>query len=572
MAAFLLALVLLCFRPPSVGAARDEAAGQNYSDVLQYISDGWTTLTRSTSDCNSVVDPKFPERSVLYLPADFPEPPTLIELQKTCSVRVEHLPAVIHHVNDLDTSKLQPGLLYLPNSYVVPGGMFNEMYGWDSYFIIRGLLQDGRLDLARGMVDNFFFEIAHYGDILNSNRTYHLTRSQPPFLTAMVRAVYEADAAQGHRDHAWLERAYANALTDYRFWTRAPHLAGETGLSRYYDLGEGPVPEVGAETETYYRSAVSYFLAHPTEADGYMVKSEGHAEAALTLGPAYSVWVCNESAAPPAAGATAPEGCDTVETLHLSRDFFKGDRSVRESGFDISFRFGPFAAATHHYAAVCLNSLLYKTELDLAWMSRELGHPQDVAEWEGRARARRAKVNQYLWNPGQGLYFDYDFEKGKQSSYVYATTFYPLWAGLASADQARAVAGHFRMFDEPGGIVTSREKTGAQWDYPYGWAPLQLIAVEGLRRYGDTQDADLASRQFLSMVAENFRRDKTIKEKYNVVTRSSETQVAVGYPKNQVGFGWTNGAFVTLLHEISAHAALATPTSGGHPRGTQSAR
>jgi alpha,alpha-trehalase len=116
------------------------------------------------------------------------------------------------------------------------------MYGWDSYFIIRGLVRDKRLDLAQGMVENFFFEIEHYGAVLNANRTYYLTRSQPPFLTSMVLAVYEAQKAAGHEDRAWLEKAYGYAARDYSLWTREPHLAGSTGLSRYYDFGSGPAP------------------------------------------------------------------------------------------------------------------------------------------------------------------------------------------------------------------------------------------------------------------------------------------------------------------------------------------
>ena len=130
---------------------------------------------------------------MLYLPAGFAEPAAVQKLTADCNVRVEHLPMEIHRLGEIDTSKIQPhGLLYLENKYVVPGGRFNEMYGWDSYFIIRGLLQAGRVELARGMVDNFFFEIEHYGAMLNANRTYYLTRSQPPFLSSMFVDVYQA--------------------------------------------------------------------------------------------------------------------------------------------------------------------------------------------------------------------------------------------------------------------------------------------------------------------------------------------------------------------------------------------
>ena len=134
------------------------------------------------SDCHSLVDPKVKSAPVLYLPKDLPMPKDVAALPAKCGVHVERLPVRIRHFGQIRRGEIAAsGLLYLPNPYVVPGGRFNEMYGWDSYFIILGLVRAGRLDLARGMVDNFFFEIEHYGTILNANRAYYLTRSQPPF-------------------------------------------------------------------------------------------------------------------------------------------------------------------------------------------------------------------------------------------------------------------------------------------------------------------------------------------------------------------------------------------------------
>src|SRR5947199_6998367 len=179
------------FAPASL--AQDAAAKEaGLRQIRSYIAAGWDTLTRSLNDCKVIVDPKLAAASVLYLPADFDAPADVQEMQKRCNVQVKHLPQVIHKLGEVDTSDLEPpGLLYLNNKYVVPGGRFNEMYGWDSYFIVRGLVEDQRLELARGMVENFFFEIEHYGAVLNANRTYYLTRSQPPFLTSMIFAVYE---------------------------------------------------------------------------------------------------------------------------------------------------------------------------------------------------------------------------------------------------------------------------------------------------------------------------------------------------------------------------------------------
>ena len=167
---------------------------QELQAILQYISASWSVLSRSTASCEAVVDPKLTDASILYLPVDLAMPAALQKLPQDCHVRVERLPRVISAPGQVTGNGVRPpGLLFLQNPYVVPGGRFNEMYGWDSYFIIRGLLREGKVELARGMVENFFFEIEHYGAVLNANRTYYLTRSQPPFLSSMIIAVYEAE-------------------------------------------------------------------------------------------------------------------------------------------------------------------------------------------------------------------------------------------------------------------------------------------------------------------------------------------------------------------------------------------
>lgn len=541
--AFGLLLVCLLTIASPAQQTRPASTGGGLADIRHYISSGWDVLTRSMTQCDSIVDPKVATSPVLYLPAGFEIPASVQKLQSNCKVDVEHLPSVIHGPGEVDTSKINPpGLLFLENRYVVPGGRFNEMYGWDSYFIIAGLLRDGRTDLARGMVENFFFEIEHYGTFLNANRTYYLTRSQPPFLSSMIMAVYEAEKASGHVDRDWLEKAYGYASRDYQMWNREPHLAGSTGLSRYYDFGDGPVAE-GLQDETgHYKSVASYFINHPEAAHGELVEAKPGERNPDAIGFGFQLQLCE----------TTQTGtkCDPVKTLSLSRDFYKGDRSMRESGFDISFRFGPFGDHTHHYAPVCLNSLLYKTEKDLEEISNILGKNDDANQWKQRAEARRERINKYLWDSTRGMFFDYDFEAQNRSAYEYVTTFYPLWAGIATPDQAKAVVKNLKIFEQPGGLAMSHTESEGQWDYPYGWAPTQLLAIEGLRRYGFNADADRVAYKFLSTVAENFRRDGTIREKYNVVTRSSETQVGVGYHMNVVGFGWTNGVFLELLHDL----------------------
>jgi alpha,alpha-trehalase len=534
--------LVLCLLASSLWApAADSAAG--LGPIKSYISSSWDVLTRSMTRCDSIGDPKLAAPSVLYLPADHPTPASVQKLQSDCKVEVEHLPIVIHHPGEVDVSKIHPhGLLFLENPYVVPGGRFNEMYGWDSYFIIVGLLRDGRIDLARGMVENFFFEIEHYGTVLNANRTYFLTRSQPPFLSSMILDVYDAQKASSHEDRAWLEKAYGYASHDYENWVHDPHLAGSTGLSRYYDFGDGPAPEGLQDEAGYYRGVVGYYLAHPDAADHHIVEIKPGEANPDAVGFTFALQLCETT--------EAGSRCDPLKTLSLTRDFYKGDRSMRESGFDISFRFGPYSADTHRYAPVCLNSLLYKTEKDLEQMSVLLGKKSEAEKWRQRAEQRKQRINQYLWNAQRGLFVDYNFETKRQSSYEYITTFYPLWAGLATPQQAKALARNLSIFEHDGGLAMSRHETGGQWDLPYGWAPVHLLAVKGLRRYGFNADANRISYKFLSTVAENFRRDGTIREKYNVVTRSSETHVAAGYKSNVVGFGWTNGVFLEFLHDL----------------------
>jgi len=533
----------------SGNAFGQSADGKGLQPVLGYISSGWDTLTRSMTECKSVVDPKIKVPPVLYLPAGFAEPAAVQKLAADCNVRVEHLPFEIHRLGEIDTSKIQPhGLLYLPDQYVVPGGRFNEMYGWDSYFIIRGLLRAGRVELARGMVNNFFFEIEHYGAMLNANRTYYLTRSQPPFLSSMFVDVYGAMKNEDVKktsaaNQAWLERAYTDLNKDYEMWTRAPHLAGDTGLSRYYDFGEGPPAEAVQDESGFYRKVAQYFFMHPGEADSYIVDTSVE-PAQPVAGAIYALQVCDVST------TMAQAGCEKARQFKLSADYYKGDRSMRESGFDVSFRFGPFGSGTHHYAPVCLNSLLDKTEKDLEQISRWLGHIADAEKWSARAEARKKLITRYLWNAERGLFFDYNVETNRMSNYKYASTFYPLWAGLATPEQAKAVAGNLKDFEQPGGLPMSTTDPGTQWDLPYGWGNIEMIGVEALRRYGYNADADRISYEFLSTVAENFKRDGNIREKYNVVTKSSEAHVALGYEMNVVGFGWTNAAFLELLHGL----------------------
>jgi alpha,alpha-trehalase len=384
--------------------------------------------------------------------------------------------------------------------------------------------------------------------MLNANRTYYLTRSQPPFVSSMFVDVYEVLQKQGgtkdkQADRAWLERAYKDLDHDYQMWTHEPHLAGQTGLSRYYDFGDGPPQEAVKDETGFYRKVSQYFFFHPDQADSYVYENRPEAKDSIA-GAAYSLEVCDT------AKTMARPACEPAREFKLSKDYYKGDRSMRESGFDVSFRFGPFGSATHHYAPVCLNSLLYKTEKDMQQISRWMGRDDDEKKWSKRADERKKLIGQYLWNEQQKTFFDFNFDTAKGSTYRYATMFYPLWAGVATPEQAQGVVASLKGFEQPGGLPMSTFDSGAQWDLPYGWGNIEMITIDALRKYGYNADADRISFNFLSTVADNFRRDGNIREKYNVVTRSSEAHVELGYEMNVVGFGWTNAAFIELLHGL----------------------
>ncbi|HEX6880299.1 MAG TPA: trehalase family glycosidase [Terriglobales bacterium] len=522
----------------------------NVSDVTTYIDKAWDTLSRSLDKCETVIDRRTPEHSLLYLPAGFPEPPEVKELSTRCKLPVEHLPQPITAPGTLDSTKLQrQGVLYLPNPYVVPGGFFNEMYGWDSYFIIVGLLRSGRVKMAQGMVENFFFEIDHYGSILNANRTYFLTRSQPPFLGTEVLDVYNALSDPAAK-RAWLEKSYPYLEKDHKLWITGEHLAGDTGLSRYFDFGQGPVPEISEMHDPYYREVFTYIQG--SEDRKKYLREADKPEGSELIGPSFTFEACEQDQA----------GCLKSPVMRFTADYYKGDRAMRESGFDISFRFGAFSGSTHHYAPVCLNSLLYKEETDIAKIATLLGKTQEAKQWTERAEKRKELMNRYFWDASRGMFFDYNFMTKQRSTYDYITTFYPLWAGLATPQQAKAVIANMKVFERKGGLMMSPYETGVQWDAPYGWAPTQYVAIEGIRRYGAKAEADHAAREWVSTVTLNFRREGTIHEKYNLETQGADAVVTAGYKENLVGFGWTNGVTLEFIHDLGLDKPKAKAASG----------
>jgi alpha,alpha-trehalase len=539
-----LSLLLLSFHSLAAGGATTSSAGPSSADkakIRAYISTSWSTLSRSMSNCASVVDPKVTTPPVLYLPSGMDVPPSVTAMQQQCKVEVRSLPRKITHMGDVTVADVpREGLLYLPHPYVVPGGRFNEMYGWDSYFIVLGLIADHRTDLVRDVIENFFFEIENYGSILNANRTYYLTRSQPPFLTSMVRELYEHPASHPV-SKAWLARAYDYAKQDYNVWITAPHLAGDTGLARYSDAGSGPVPEM-ADDSTYYPDVIRWLLDHPSVHTGYLLDAPDDPNPAQAA--ELTRTSCDISTSHVCAAAH-------VDGHRLTAAFYHGDRAMRESGFDPSFRFGPFSGSTDHYAPACLNSLLYKYEQDMAHFATLLNRRNEAAEWSRRAAARKSAINKYLWDSKSGMFYDYDFVSQRPSNYSYITAFYPLWAGLATPAQAAALRLHLPLMERAGGIAMSDFDSGTQWDLPFGWAPTSWITVKGLAQYGFTGDAERIAAKFSGTIVDNFLRDGTIREKYDVVSGSANVAVATGYKSNVVGFGWTNGVYLQMSNLLA---------------------
>lgn len=438
--------------------------------------------------------------------------------------------------------------------YVVPGGRFNELYCWDSYFIVLGLLQDHRNDLARGMADNLLYEIQYYGKIPNANRTYYLTRSQPPFLTSIIRAVYDS----GTVNKGWLAAALKIAASEYQnVWLGKDRLVkiGHSELSRYYDSGNGPCPEV---EPGHYDEKIQPWRDQ--------VKPE-NPDLPLTPYRFLNEYLfAGKYADLKAAGMTLDQ-------------FFKHDRAVRESGHDTTHRFDDHTA---DFVTVDLNSLLYKYETDFATLLENefagklhaLGNDYgDASFWRQRAAARKQAMLALMWDDQRGFFFDYDFANHRRSTYISATGLCPLWAEMLDANDPveleraqRTAAFACEKLEQPAGlsatakesVASARRHDARQWDYPYGWAPHQMLAWRGLKNYGLDADAGrLAYRWLYTLVRNAHDYNGVIPEKYNVVTGSHEVFVEYGNVGTKFayiateGFGWMNASFEVGMNYLS---------------------
>jgi len=461
------------------------------------------------------------------------------ELEKVLPITVVKLPKNITptYVKSIDK---KPGILSLKLDhdngevkgvpFVVPGGRFNEMYGWDSYFESVGLMLDGKVHLAKAMADNFQYQIEHYGKILNANRSYYLTRTQPPFYTSLILEVFEIT-----KDLEWLKSHLKTAIDEYfNVWMAEGKRLTKNGLNRYLAEGIGIPPET----------------------------EEGHFDAMIQpLADALNISVKDYIL-----------GYDLGEIKNPDLDlYFLHDRSVRESGHDTSWRLDGNCADLN---TVALNSLLYKYESDFAhlievYFQGEL-HGTQSAYWFQAMSERAERMNELMWNEEHGQYFDYDFNTGKQIHFESASNYFPLWAGLIDTSEKAdsLVKTLISQLKEKGGIAGTSQRMDAnlpenamqrQWDYPNGWAPHQMIIWKGLLHYGYQKITQELIYRWLYMITRNaVDYNGTIPEKYDVAAATHKVFAEygnVGTDFNyitQEGFGWMNASYqygLSLLNE-----------------------
>ncbi len=406
-------------------------------------------------------------------------------------------------------------LLPLPYPYIVPGGRFREVYYWDSYFAMLGLEADGRNDVATGMLKNFAYEIDRYGHIPNGNRSYYLSRSQPPFFALMVDLIAQYNGIATYT--AYLPELQA----EYDYWMQGEsevlpghaarnvvRLLDGTVLNRYWDGRAAPRDESYAED----------------------VKT-----ASQSSRPAGVVW--------------------------------RNLRAAAESGWDFSSRWladGKTLGTIRTLALLPpdLNSLLAHLEETLAEAYLLKGDVKHAAAYARRARDRIAAIQRLLWYAEQGVFTDYLWREGTTTRSITAATLYPLFLGVASPEQAWAVAGTVRgALLQPGGLATTLVESGQQWDAPNGWAPLQWIAVVGLRNYRYPALAQDVATRWVKKTIAGYRQQAKLVEKYNVTTTGGDAGGGGEYA-TQIGFGWTNGVLLalgTLYPDLKTAAEAATP-------------
>ncbi|MEP9116460.1 alpha,alpha-trehalase [Enterobacter roggenkampii] len=463
------------------------------SDPLMILADYRMQHTQSSFDLRHFVEMNFtlPAEGEKYVP---PAGQSLRE-------HIDDLWPVLTRTTDKASNKWD-SLLPLPKPYVVPGGRFREVYYWDSYFTMLGLAESDHWDKISDMVDNFAYEIDTFGHIPNGNRSYYLSRSQPPFFSLMVEllATHDSDALKKYRPQMEKEYAYwmdgVDALQPGQANKRVVKLDDGAVLNRYWDDRDTPRPESWLDD-------VNTAKSNPNR-------------------PATEIY----------------------------RDL----RSAAASGWDFSSRWmdDPQKLGTIRTTSIVpvdLNALMFKMEKLLARASQESGDAASASKYETLATARQKAIESHLWNDKEGWYADYDLKSKKVRNQLTAAALFPLYVKAAAQDRAEKVAAatSSRLL-KPGGIATTTVNSGQQWDAPNGWAPLQWVAAEGLQNYGQEKVSMDVTWRFLKNVQHTYDREKKLVEKYDVSTTG--TGGGGGEYPLQDGFGWSNGVTLKMLDRV----------------------
>jgi alpha,alpha-trehalase len=392
-------------------------------------------------------------------------------------------------------------LIPLPYPYIVPGGRFREVYYWDSYFTMLGLQVSKRVDIIQNMVDNFAYLIDEIGFIPNGNRTYYLGRSQPPFFALMLTVLME------EKGDKILLKYQSQLEKEYRFWMdgstkvsinnpahrRVILMEDGSIMNRYWDDRDTPRPEAFLE-------------------DTHIAKKSGK-DVALV---------------------------------------YRHIRAAAESGWDFSSRW--FRDGTHmetiettDLVPVDLNCLLLFMETLLASIYQQ----QDEAAYKTmlqQINQRKKAIHTYCWNEEKGFFFDYHYIDQEQTDTYTLASAYPLFCNCATKEQSNKVAACIEeKFLKAGGLITTLNNTGQQWDFPNGWAPLQWITYKGLQNYGHNTLAEKIRQNWMRNNEKVYAATGKMMEKYNVT--DTESLAGGGEYPNQDGFGWTNGVYLKFLSE-----------------------
>ncbi|MFP7656045.1 trehalase family glycosidase [Chryseobacterium proteolyticum] len=416
--------------------------------------------------------------------------------------REDHLP-IDQHIEKLwdeltRTAYEERGtLLKLPKPYIVPGGRFNEFFYWDSYFIMLGLQVSGRVEMMKNIVENCSYLIRNIGFVPNASRTHFLSRSQPPYFSLMLDLLAESTGDE----NVYIEY-YDTLEKEYEFW-----MDGEEGLNNDTQSKRVLKTDNGDILNRYYDAE------NTPRPESYLIDIEDH--------------------------ENAP-----------GEEFYRNIRSGCESGWDFSSRWFSDGETiqsieTLNISQVDVNCLLWHLEKTLAKASGLKHFKEKEKYFSERAAKRRQVIDAYFWDQDARTYKDYHIKKHKNTVSEHIAALYPLFLGLASDEQAKAVSEIIaEKFLYKGGLVTTTKRSGQQWDLPNAWAPYQWLGFVSMKNYGFTQLANDIKNNWCSNVERVYANTGKLMEKYNAL--DNEAIAGGGEYPNQDGFGWTNGVYLKL--------------------------